>query len=112
MDDWTGPDADGLLSAKGVMQLSFFAHDRLLDVRATFDKPNARWVIAVKEGDRFIAPAHAVTLTKSEILEAEIIGGEQARLLPRTMKDLRDAVVAGHVQLLAGDKAPKILAAR
>jgi hypothetical protein len=104
--DWSGPDAEGIISAPGFKCLPFEHDGRSLEVRAVFDDATLEWVVALKEGDRFVAPQEALLVSQEKVFEARRQGGIFADLLPINMIFKRDAVLAGEVQLLDKASAP------
>jgi hypothetical protein len=107
--DWKGPDAEGIVSADGIKRLPFEYGGREFEVCAVYDPAHADWVVAVKEGDRFVAPTAAFTVSYEKIFDAHIQGGVFANLLPISMVMLRDEVVAGNIALLDNTEAPERL---
>ena len=105
--EWNGPDAEGIISADGVKRLPFEYLGRKLEVRAVHDPAHDDWIVAVKEGDRFVAPTAAFTVSYERIFDAHMQGGVFANLLPISIAMLRDEVMAGNIALLDNAKAPE-----
>ncbi|MGH6965067.1 MAG: hypothetical protein ACREE0_11330 [Phenylobacterium sp.] len=106
---WSNPDAQGISSIPGMKRLSFQHQGRDLDVRAAYDAEHAAWLVAVKEGDRFVAPHEAFAVSNDKIYDAKRQGGMFAELLTTSMVLMKDAVEAGKVVLIAKAGAPTAL---
>ncbi|MCY1646650.1 hypothetical protein OVA11_06045 [Caulobacter sp. SL161] len=107
---WTGPDSYGILSAQGTKRLAFSHDGRALEVRAVHLDGTGEWLLAIKEGDRFVAPRAITTVSDQKIFDARQQGGLYADLLETLMTSEHDAVIAGAVVLLDFDQAPDRLA--
>lgn len=102
---WDGPDKEGIISTTGLKRLPFEHEGRHLEVRAAFDPSHQDWIVAVKEGDRFVAPREAFTISKEIIFDARQQGGVFSDLLPLSMVFTRDKVLSGAVSLVPKDEA-------
>ncbi|TFI58619.1 hypothetical protein E2493_09370 [Sphingomonas parva] len=107
--EWNGPDEEGIISADGIKRLPFEYLGRQLEVRAVYDPSHVDWIVAVIEGDRFVAPTAAFTVSYEKIFDAHMQGGVFANLLPISIAMLRDEVMAGNIALLDKAEAPERL---
>jgi hypothetical protein len=106
---WSDPDAQGISFIPGMKRLAFQHQGRELDVRAYYDAEHAAWLVAVKEGDRFVAPHEAFSVSNDKIYDASRQGGMFAELLITSMVLMKDAVEADKVRLIAKVDAPTAL---